>query len=105
MRKLLIRHGFSCQIPAKRTVERDEGAICGRLKEPGRARRTVAGAHGCAMLKDGNRSTHSFQVRGCPTPSLPDSSSHRREAPWPSTSMWTCALQTTAIPAASSSST
>jgi transposase len=33
VRKLLIRHGFSCQIPARRAVERDEEAICGWVKE------------------------------------------------------------------------
>ncbi|WP_309252237.1 MULTISPECIES: winged helix-turn-helix domain-containing protein [unclassified Streptomyces] len=29
VRKLLIRHGFSCQVPARRAMERDEKATCG----------------------------------------------------------------------------
>jgi transposase len=29
VRKLLIRHGFSCQIPARRAVERDEDKVTG----------------------------------------------------------------------------
>ncbi|MFD8396370.1 winged helix-turn-helix domain-containing protein [Streptomyces sp. NPDC059680] len=33
VRKLLIRHGFSCHVPARRAVERDEEAICGWVKE------------------------------------------------------------------------
>ncbi|MCC5481094.1 winged helix-turn-helix domain-containing protein [Streptomyces sp. JA03] len=33
VRKLLIRHGFSCQVPARRAVERDEEAICGWVME------------------------------------------------------------------------
>nr|WP_267132814.1 winged helix-turn-helix domain-containing protein [Streptomyces cyaneochromogenes] len=33
MRKLLIRHGFSCQIPARRAVERDEDQVTGWVKE------------------------------------------------------------------------
>ncbi|MEU9663879.1 helix-turn-helix domain-containing protein [Streptomyces chartreusis] len=33
VRKLLIRHGFSCQVPARRAVERGEEAICGWVKE------------------------------------------------------------------------
>ncbi|MET9832344.1 winged helix-turn-helix domain-containing protein [Streptomyces sp. NPDC006385] len=33
VRKLLLRHGFSCQVPARRAVERDEEAICGWVEE------------------------------------------------------------------------
>ncbi|MFH8487252.1 winged helix-turn-helix domain-containing protein [Streptomyces longisporoflavus] len=33
VRKLLIRHGFSCQVPARRAVERDDEAITGWVKE------------------------------------------------------------------------
>ncbi|MEV1081040.1 winged helix-turn-helix domain-containing protein [Streptomyces sp. NPDC050211] len=33
VRKLLIRHGFSCQVPARRAVERDEDKVTGRVKE------------------------------------------------------------------------
>ncbi|MEU3355191.1 winged helix-turn-helix domain-containing protein [Streptomyces sp. NPDC037389] len=33
VRKLLVRHGFSCQVPARRAVERDEEAITGWVKE------------------------------------------------------------------------
>ncbi|WP_130330967.1 winged helix-turn-helix domain-containing protein [Streptomyces sp. BK022] len=33
VRKLLIPHGFSRQVPARRAVERDEEAICGWVKE------------------------------------------------------------------------
>ncbi|WUL00554.1 winged helix-turn-helix domain-containing protein [Streptomyces sp. NBC_00356] len=33
VRKLLIRHGFSCQIPARRALERDHEAITGWVKE------------------------------------------------------------------------
>lgn len=29
VRKLLIRHGFSCQVPARRAVERDEEQVTG----------------------------------------------------------------------------
>ena len=29
VRKLLIRHGFSCQVPARRAVERDEAEVTG----------------------------------------------------------------------------
>lgn len=33
VRKLLIRHSFSCQMPARRAVERDEEQITGWVKE------------------------------------------------------------------------
>lgn len=33
VRKLLIRHGFSCQVPVRRAVERDEDQVTGRVKE------------------------------------------------------------------------
>ncbi|MEV0097418.1 winged helix-turn-helix domain-containing protein [Streptomyces sp. NPDC050738] len=33
VRKLLIRHGFSCQVPARRALERDDEAITGWVKE------------------------------------------------------------------------
>lgn len=33
LRNLLIRHGFSCQVPARRAVERNEEAIYGWVKE------------------------------------------------------------------------
>ncbi|MBK3564719.1 winged helix-turn-helix domain-containing protein [Streptomyces sp. MBT62] len=33
VRKLLIRHGFSCQVPARRAVERDEDLVTGWVKE------------------------------------------------------------------------
>ncbi|AZQ32184.1 transposase [Streptomyces cyaneochromogenes] len=33
VRKLLIRHGFSCQIPTRRAVERDEEQVTGWVKE------------------------------------------------------------------------
>ncbi|MFJ9177080.1 winged helix-turn-helix domain-containing protein [Streptomyces sp. NPDC102360] len=33
VRKLLIRHGFSCRIPASRALERDDEAITGWVKE------------------------------------------------------------------------
>ncbi|MEK8171485.1 winged helix-turn-helix domain-containing protein [Streptomyces sp. M19] len=33
VRKLLIRHGFSCQMPARRAIERDDGQITGWVKE------------------------------------------------------------------------
>ncbi|MCX4564478.1 winged helix-turn-helix domain-containing protein [Streptomyces phaeochromogenes] len=33
VRKLLIRHGFSCQVPARRAVERDEERVTGWGKE------------------------------------------------------------------------
>ncbi|MCX4426495.1 winged helix-turn-helix domain-containing protein [Streptomyces mirabilis] len=32
-RKLLLRHGFSCQVPARRAVERDEDQVTGWVKE------------------------------------------------------------------------
>ncbi|MCX4993767.1 winged helix-turn-helix domain-containing protein [Streptomyces sp. NBC_00568] len=33
VRKLLIRHGFSCQVPARRALERDEEQVTGWVKE------------------------------------------------------------------------
>jgi transposase len=33
VRKLLIRHGFSCQVPARRAIERDEEKVTGWVKE------------------------------------------------------------------------
>ncbi|WP_433250515.1 winged helix-turn-helix domain-containing protein [Streptosporangium sp. CA-135522] len=33
VRKLLIRNGYSCQIPARRALERDQAAVTGRVKE------------------------------------------------------------------------
>uniref|UniRef100_UPI00384ED3DF winged helix-turn-helix domain-containing protein n=1 Tax=Streptomyces canus TaxID=58343 RepID=UPI00384ED3DF len=33
VRKLLIRHGYSCQVPARRAVERDEDQVTGWVKE------------------------------------------------------------------------
>ncbi|MFJ4633812.1 transposase [Streptomyces sp. NPDC088847] len=33
VRKLLIRQGFSCQVPARRAVERDEEKVTGWVKE------------------------------------------------------------------------
>ena len=30
---LLRRHGWTCQVPARRTVERDEAAVAGWVKE------------------------------------------------------------------------
>ncbi|MEU3986736.1 winged helix-turn-helix domain-containing protein, partial [Streptomyces sp. NPDC026672] len=33
VRKLLIRHGFSCQVPARRAVEREEDRVTGWVKE------------------------------------------------------------------------
>jgi len=33
VRKLLIRHGFSCQIPTRRAVERNEDQVTGWAKE------------------------------------------------------------------------
>jgi transposase len=33
VRKLLVRGGWSCQVPARRALERDEGAVVGWVKE------------------------------------------------------------------------
>lgn len=33
VRKLLIRNGYSCQVPARRAMERDEEAVTGWVKE------------------------------------------------------------------------
>ncbi|MET8386835.1 winged helix-turn-helix domain-containing protein [Streptosporangium canum] len=33
VRKLLIRNGYSCQVPARRALERDEAAVTGWVKE------------------------------------------------------------------------
>ncbi|WP_260844906.1 winged helix-turn-helix domain-containing protein [Streptomyces sp. SLBN-31] len=33
VRRLLIRHSFSCQVPARRAVERDEEQVTGWVKE------------------------------------------------------------------------
>ncbi|MET9833668.1 winged helix-turn-helix domain-containing protein [Streptomyces sp. NPDC006385] len=32
-RKLLVRNGWSCQVPARRTTERDDDAVTGWVKE------------------------------------------------------------------------
>ncbi|MFJ3146169.1 winged helix-turn-helix domain-containing protein [Streptomyces halstedii] len=33
VRKLLARNGWSCQVPARRAMERDHGAVAGWVKE------------------------------------------------------------------------
>ncbi|UQA91475.1 winged helix-turn-helix domain-containing protein [Streptomyces halobius] len=33
VRKLLVRNGWSCQVPARRAVERDDEALAGWVKE------------------------------------------------------------------------
>jgi transposase len=33
VRKLLVRNGWSCQVPARRAVERDDDAVAGWVKE------------------------------------------------------------------------
>lgn len=33
VRKLLVRNGWSCQVPARRAIERDDAAVAGRVKE------------------------------------------------------------------------
>ncbi|MFJ5721006.1 winged helix-turn-helix domain-containing protein [Streptomyces sp. NPDC093149] len=33
VRKLLVRNGWSCQVPARRTMERDDEAVAGWVKE------------------------------------------------------------------------
>ncbi|MFJ9648713.1 winged helix-turn-helix domain-containing protein [Streptomyces sp. NPDC101206] len=33
MRKLLVRNGWSCQVPAPRVMERDDEAVAGWVKE------------------------------------------------------------------------
>ncbi|MFF1650789.1 winged helix-turn-helix domain-containing protein [Streptomyces sp. NPDC058240] len=33
VRKLLVRNGWSCQVPAQRAVERDDGAVAEWVKE------------------------------------------------------------------------
>ncbi|RCG31783.1 winged helix-turn-helix domain-containing protein [Sphaerisporangium album] len=33
VRKLLLRNGYSCQVPARRALERDEAAVTGWVKE------------------------------------------------------------------------
>ncbi len=33
VRKLLVRNGWSCQIPARRAIERDEDAVAGWARE------------------------------------------------------------------------
>jgi transposase len=33
VRKLLIRNGYSCQVPARRAIERDAAAVTGWVKE------------------------------------------------------------------------
>ncbi|WP_405844954.1 winged helix-turn-helix domain-containing protein [Streptomyces platensis] len=46
MRKLLVRNGWSCQVPARRAMERDDDAVAGwaddsrRRAEPGSCSRT-----------------------------------------------------------------
>ncbi|MFH9609578.1 winged helix-turn-helix domain-containing protein [Streptomyces sp. NPDC017448] len=35
VRKLLVRNGWSCQVPARRAMERDEDAVAGWVKEVG----------------------------------------------------------------------
>ncbi|MEU0626868.1 winged helix-turn-helix domain-containing protein [Streptomyces sp. NPDC005989] len=33
VRKLLVRNGWSCQVPARRAIERDDDAVAGWVKE------------------------------------------------------------------------
>ncbi|NNJ07241.1 winged helix-turn-helix domain-containing protein [Streptomyces sp. PKU-MA01144] len=33
VRKLLVRNGWSCQVPARRAVERDDDAVAGWVEE------------------------------------------------------------------------
>ncbi|MFE6727182.1 winged helix-turn-helix domain-containing protein [Streptomyces californicus] len=33
VRKLLVRNGWSCQVPARRAMERDDGAVAGWARE------------------------------------------------------------------------
>lgn len=33
VRKLLVRNGWSCQVPARRAMERDDDAVAGWVKE------------------------------------------------------------------------
>ncbi|MEV7197260.1 winged helix-turn-helix domain-containing protein [Streptomyces sp. NPDC093510] len=33
MRKLLVRNGWSCQVPARRAIERDDEAVAGWARE------------------------------------------------------------------------
>ncbi len=33
VRKLLVRHGWSCQVPARRAMERDDEVVAGWVKE------------------------------------------------------------------------
>ncbi|MFD9610772.1 winged helix-turn-helix domain-containing protein [Streptomyces sp. NPDC059083] len=35
VRKLLVRNGWSCQVPARRAMEWDDGAVAGWVKEVG----------------------------------------------------------------------
>ncbi|MFD3972727.1 winged helix-turn-helix domain-containing protein [Streptomyces cyaneofuscatus] len=36
VRKLLVRNGWSCQVPARRAMERDDEAVAGWVKEVGK---------------------------------------------------------------------
>ncbi|MGC9537280.1 helix-turn-helix domain-containing protein [Streptomyces sp. UG1] len=52
---LLKRHGWSCQVPARRAVERDEAAVAGWVKETwpsmeGPWRRSMPGSRRCRSL-------------------------------------------------------
>lgn len=53
VRKLLIRHGFSCHVPARRAVERDEEDICGWMKETGRTSKHRGSTPGLLQLPRG----------------------------------------------------
>ncbi|MFE1448802.1 winged helix-turn-helix domain-containing protein [Streptomyces olivaceoviridis] len=33
VRRLMVRNGWSCQVPARRTIERDDDAVAGWVKE------------------------------------------------------------------------
>jgi hypothetical protein len=51
---LLKRHGWSCQVLARRAVERDEAAVAGRVKEawPGGDHRTLFTLRGQQLLSE-----------------------------------------------------
>lgn len=49
---LLRRHGWTCQVPARRAVERDESALAGWGRRPGRRWKGRGGARRLARLED-----------------------------------------------------
>ncbi|MFF9077415.1 winged helix-turn-helix domain-containing protein [Streptomyces sp. NPDC014872] len=58
LRKLLVRSGWSCQVPARRAMERDDEAVAGWGKEVWPARKARGGPWSLARLRGPSRILH-----------------------------------------------